>query len=140
MSLSGLTKYEYSAWMLESGESSIMLTIYLYLSPFHPIADRCPNAFKIKSTSLGSRFARRRADSVMSAMRCPVSTIAKATEPDDAQLGTDLAKGPALLVQVGCTLNVHGATVAGKARAARSQSGSISITTSISSVPVTRLM
>jgi hypothetical protein len=25
----------------------------------------------------------------------------------DAQLGTDLAQGPALAVQVGCTLNVH---------------------------------
>ena len=29
----------------------------------------------------------------------------------DAQLGTDLAQGPALGVQVGCTLNVHRATV-----------------------------
>ena len=29
----------------------------------------------------------------------------------NAQLGTDLAQGPALGVQVGCTLNVHGATV-----------------------------
>jgi hypothetical protein len=26
----------------------------------------------------------------------------------NAQLGTDLAKGPILAVQVGCTLNVHG--------------------------------
>jgi hypothetical protein len=31
----------------------------------------------------------------------------------DAQLGTDLAQGPILGVQVGCTLNVHGATVTG---------------------------
>ena len=31
--------------------------------------------------------------------------------PMNAQLGTDLAQGPALGVQVGCTLNVHGATV-----------------------------
>jgi hypothetical protein len=29
----------------------------------------------------------------------------------DAQLGTNLAQGPALAVQVGCTLNVHGDTV-----------------------------
>jgi hypothetical protein len=29
----------------------------------------------------------------------------------NAQLGTDLAQGPALGVQVGCTLNVHRATV-----------------------------
>ena len=29
----------------------------------------------------------------------------------NAQLGTDLAQGPTLGVQVGCTLNVHGATV-----------------------------
>jgi hypothetical protein len=28
--------------------------------------------------------------------------------PMNAQLGTDLAYGPALPVQVGCTLNVHG--------------------------------
>jgi hypothetical protein len=58
----------------------------------------------------------------------------------NAQLGTDLAQGPTLGVKVGCTLNVHRDTVAGKARAARNQSGSISITTSMSSVPVTRLM
>ena len=31
--------------------------------------------------------------------------------PRNAQLGTDLAQGPALGVQVGCTLNVHRATV-----------------------------
>ena len=31
--------------------------------------------------------------------------------PGIAQLGTDLAKVPTLGVQVGCTLNVHGATV-----------------------------
>ena len=31
--------------------------------------------------------------------------------PLSAQLGTDLAEGPALGVQVGCTLNVHGDTV-----------------------------
>jgi hypothetical protein len=31
--------------------------------------------------------------------------------PGNAQLGTDLAQGPALGVQIGCTLNVHGATV-----------------------------
>ena len=31
--------------------------------------------------------------------------------PMNAQLGTDLAQGPALGVQVGCTLNVHRATV-----------------------------
>jgi hypothetical protein len=29
----------------------------------------------------------------------------------NAQLGTDLAESPAPTVQVGCTLNVHGATV-----------------------------
>jgi hypothetical protein len=29
----------------------------------------------------------------------------------NAQLGTDLAQGPALGIQVGCTLNFHGATV-----------------------------
>jgi hypothetical protein len=32
--------------------------------------------------------------------------------PGNAQLGTDLAQGPALGVQVGCTLSVHHATVA----------------------------
>ena len=31
--------------------------------------------------------------------------------PMDAQLGSDLAKGPALAVQVGRTLNIHRATV-----------------------------
>jgi hypothetical protein len=31
--------------------------------------------------------------------------------PMNAQLGTDLTQGPSLGVQVGCTLNVHGATV-----------------------------
>jgi hypothetical protein len=31
--------------------------------------------------------------------------------PMNAQLGTDLAQGPALCVQVRRTLNVHGATV-----------------------------
>jgi len=31
--------------------------------------------------------------------------------PMNAQLGTDLAQGPTLGVQVGCTLNVHRATV-----------------------------
>ena len=30
----------------------------------------------------------------------------------NAQLGTDLTEGPTLGVQVGCLLNVHGATVA----------------------------
>jgi len=35
----------------------------------------------------------------------------------DAQLGTNLTQGPALGVQVGCTLNVHCVTVtAGPAR------------------------
>jgi hypothetical protein len=34
--------------------------------------------------------------------------------PMNAQLGTDLAQAPTLGVQVGCTLNVHGATVASK--------------------------
>jgi hypothetical protein len=34
--------------------------------------------------------------------------------PVNVQLGTDLAQAPALGVQVGCTLNVHGATVASK--------------------------
>jgi hypothetical protein len=29
----------------------------------------------------------------------------------NAQLGTDLAQSPTLGVQVGCTLNIHGATV-----------------------------
>ena len=29
----------------------------------------------------------------------------------DAQFGTDLAQGPTLGVQIGCTLNVHRATV-----------------------------
>jgi hypothetical protein len=33
--------------------------------------------------------------------------------PVNAQLGTDLAPGPALSVQVGCTLNVHGGSVMG---------------------------
>jgi hypothetical protein len=28
--------------------------------------------------------------------------------PGNAQLGTDLAQGPTLGVQLGCTLNVHG--------------------------------
>jgi hypothetical protein len=32
--------------------------------------------------------------------------------PRNAQFGTDLAQRPTLGVQVGCTLNVHGATVA----------------------------
>jgi hypothetical protein len=32
--------------------------------------------------------------------------------PGNAQLGTDLAKRPTPGVRVGCTLNVHGATVA----------------------------
>ena len=36
--------------------------------------------------------------------------------PMNAQLGTDLAEGPALGVQVGCTLNVHGATVTSLSR------------------------
>ena len=36
--------------------------------------------------------------------------------PMNAQLGTDLAQGPALGVQVGCTLNVHGATVTSLSR------------------------
>ena len=31
--------------------------------------------------------------------------------PGNAQLGTDLAKPPTPGVHVGCTLNVHGATV-----------------------------
>ena len=34
----------------------------------------------------------------------------------NAQLGTDLAQGPALGVQVGCTLNVHRATVTSLSR------------------------
>ena len=34
----------------------------------------------------------------------------------DAQLGTDLAQGPTLGVQVGCTLNVHRATVTSLSR------------------------
>jgi hypothetical protein len=33
------------------------------------------------------------------------------SSPWNAQLGTDLAQGPALGVQVGCTLNVHRDTV-----------------------------
>ena len=36
--------------------------------------------------------------------------------PMNAQLGTDLAQGPALGVQVGCTLNVHRATVTSLSR------------------------
>ena len=35
----------------------------------------------------------------------------------NAQLGTDLAQGPALGVQVGCTLNIHGATVTSRSAA-----------------------
>ena len=31
--------------------------------------------------------------------------------PGDASFGSDLAQAPTLGVQVGCTLNVHGATV-----------------------------
>ena len=38
----------------------------------------------------------------------------------DAQLGTDLAQGPALGVQVGCTLNVHRATVTSRSAASGS--------------------
>jgi hypothetical protein len=34
--------------------------------------------------------------------------------PGNAQLGTDLAQSPTLGVQVGCTLNIHGATVTRK--------------------------
>jgi hypothetical protein len=36
--------------------------------------------------------------------------------PMNAQLGTDLAQGPTLAVQVGCTLNVHRDTVASLSR------------------------
>ena len=36
--------------------------------------------------------------------------------PGNAQLGTDLAQGPTLGVQVGCTLNVHRATVTSLSR------------------------
>jgi hypothetical protein len=36
--------------------------------------------------------------------------------PVNAQLGTYLAQGPALAIQVGCTLNVHGDTVASLSR------------------------
>jgi hypothetical protein len=36
--------------------------------------------------------------------------------PMNAQLGTDLAEGPTLGVQVGCPLNVHGVTVASLSR------------------------
>ena len=36
--------------------------------------------------------------------------------PGKAQLGTDLAQGPALAIQLGCTLNVHGATVTNLSR------------------------
>ena len=38
----------------------------------------------------------------------------------NAQLGTDLAQGPTLGVQVGCTLNVHGATVTSRSAASGS--------------------
>ena len=34
--------------------------------------------------------------------------------PGNAQLGTDLTQCPALHVQVGCTVNVHHATVTSK--------------------------
>jgi hypothetical protein len=40
--------------------------------------------------------------------------------PMNAQLGTDLAQGPALGVQVGCTLNIHGGTVTGRSAASGS--------------------
>jgi hypothetical protein len=36
--------------------------------------------------------------------------------PMNAQLSTNLAQRPALVVQVGCTLNVHRATVAAHAK------------------------
>jgi hypothetical protein len=35
----------------------------------------------------------------------------------NAQLGTDLAQSPPLGVQIGCTLNVHGATVTSRSAA-----------------------
>ena len=38
----------------------------------------------------------------------------------NAQLGADLAQGPSLGVQVGCTLNVHGATVTSRCAASGS--------------------
>jgi hypothetical protein len=38
------------------------------------------------------------------------------SRPGNAQLGTDLAQGPTLCVQVGCTLNIHRATVASLSR------------------------
>jgi hypothetical protein len=38
----------------------------------------------------------------------------------NAQLGTDLAQGPALGVQVGCTLNVHRDTVTSRSAASGS--------------------
>ena len=37
----------------------------------------------------------------------------------DAQLRTDLPQGPTLAVQVGCTLDVHGATVTSLSRCIR---------------------
>jgi hypothetical protein len=39
----------------------------------------------------------------------------------EAQLGTDLAQGPTLGVQVGCTLNVHRDTVTSLSRIGRSE-------------------
>jgi hypothetical protein len=40
--------------------------------------------------------------------------------PGEAQLGTDLAQGPTLGVQVGCPLNVHGDTVTSRSAASGS--------------------
>jgi hypothetical protein len=37
--------------------------------------------------------------------------------PRNAQLNTDLVQGPALGVQVSCTVNVHGATVTSRSPA-----------------------
>ena len=44
----------------------------------------------------------------------------------EAQLGTDLAQGPALGVQVGCTLNVHGATVTSLSGSAFTEASAVS--------------
>jgi hypothetical protein len=43
--------------------------------------------------------------------------------PTHAQLGTDLAQGPTMGVQVGCALNVHRATVTSLSRSERPWSG-----------------
>jgi hypothetical protein len=42
--------------------------------------------------------------------------------PGNAQLGTDLAQAPTLAIQVGCTLNIHRATVTSPSRIGFSRS------------------